>query len=75
MKDTSFKLRSYAMADLASAYSPDVQARSAVRIMRDWINLNSDLCKELALHGYSSKQRYLTPLQVRTIVHYLGEPG
>ena len=39
-----------------------------------WVGVNPELKAELQGNGWRKGKKMLTPLQVRTIVQYLGEP-
>jgi len=39
-----------------------------------WVGVNPELKTELQGNGWREGKKMLTPLQVRTIVQYLGEP-
>ncbi|MDI9312372.1 MAG: DUF4248 domain-containing protein, partial [Limnohabitans sp.] len=49
--------------------------KSASKQLRIWININTRLSRRLLDCGYISKQRIITPAQVKIIVEELGEPG
>lgn len=70
-----FEVRSYTKKELALAYFPDVTDPHIAtnRLMR-WIVRNTELMEELRKHGYQKNFRFFTPVQVRLIVYYLGEP-
>lgn len=69
-----FKLRTYGWQELAMLYAEDITPTSATKRLSNWIQQNSKLQEELAETGWHKGQRVLTPLQVQTIVKYLGEP-
>lgn len=69
-----FMIRSYSKAELACLYNPTISAQAARRQLRRWIQLCVPLCRELeALHTAKRAHNY-SPLQVQTIVKYLGTP-
>ena len=63
-----FIIRTYTKAELAHLYNPNVCLKVA------WIVCNLPLLNELEHEGYRARNRLLSPKQVATIVHYLGEP-
>ena len=65
-----FIIRTYTKAELAHLYNPNVCLKVALQILRRWIVCNLPLLNE----GYRARNRLLSPKQVATIVHYLGEP-
>ena len=69
-----FKVKSYSKSTLAKLYNPDVSEARARRLLRSWIARNKELGNELRLLHFSPASHVLTPLQVETIVKYLGEP-
>ena len=60
-KEDSFLIRTYTKAELAHLYNPHVC-------------LNLPLLHELEQEGYRARNRLLSPKQVATIIHFLGEP-
>ena len=68
------KLRAYSKSELAQAYAPDIDGRSALNRLRYWIDFNKDLSRELLISGYRRNQKVFTVRQVELIFHYLGEP-
>jgi hypothetical protein len=72
--EENFKTRTYAFGELAKLYFPNVANKSATKQLRIWLNINSRLGKRLVDCGYISKQRILTPAQVKIIIEELGEP-
>lgn len=73
-KENSFIIRTYTKAELAHLYNPTVCLKVALQILRRWIVYNLPLLHELEEEGYRARNRLLSPRQVQTIVHYLGEP-
>ncbi len=69
-----FIIRTYTKAELAHLYNPNVCLKVALQILRRWIVYNLPLLNELEHEGYRARNRLLSPKQVATIVHYLGEP-
>ena len=69
-----FKIRSYGWQELAILYAPALTPESAGKRLSSWIRFNPKLTHELQESGWKKGQRVLTPLQVRIIIQYLGEP-
>lgn len=75
MNELTFRIRPYSKRELAMLYFPYTKnGESAVKNLHNLMHRNPDLMKELAETRYHSRCRMLTPLQVRIIVRYLGEP-
>lgn len=68
------KIATYTLTELSEMYFPNSTQRSALNQLKRWINYNNQLLSALEQKGYQSKQRYLTPAQVKLIIEYLGEP-
>ena len=64
----NFKIRTYGWQELAILYAPDLTPESAGKRLSSWIRFNPKQS------GWKKGQRVLTPLQVRIIIQYLGEP-
>ena len=64
-KEDSFLIRTYTKAELAHLYNPHVCLKVAY---------NLPLLHELEQEGYRARNRLLSPKQVATIIHFLGEP-
>lgn len=69
-----FKIRTYGWQELAILYALDLTPESAGKRLSSWIRFNPKLTHELQESGWKKGQRVLTPLQVRIIIQYLGEP-
>lgn len=69
-----FKMKSYGWQELAVLYGADLTPESAGKRLANWVWANPSLSRELQLRGWQKGKRTLTPLQVETIVHFLGEP-
>ena len=69
-----FEVRSYGWQELAVLYGPDLMPASAGKRLSQWVGVNPELKTELQGNGWRKGKKMLTPLQVRTIVQYLGEP-
>lgn len=63
------------MSDLAQAYFPRSTPRSAGIQLHRWIELNTELKRELERLHFKPRQRALTPMQHDAILRHLGEPG
>lgn len=66
--------KSYSLKELALLYGPDLKPESAGKRFAIWIKSNTSLYLELQRNGWKKGARFFTPLQVETIVNYLGEP-
>lgn len=65
----------YSKTELAQAYFPNtMNPDTARRNLSRWIKMNPKLMAELKEYGYYEHQKILTPMQVRIIYNYLGEP-
>ena len=69
-----FRTGFYGVKELALCYFPNSVPASASIQLKRWIRNNTNLSLELENAGYTSGQKLLTPLQVKIIVQYLGEP-
>ena len=69
-----FEVRSYGGQELAVFYGLDLMPASAGKRLSKWMGINPELKTELQGNGWRKVKKMLTPLQVRTIVQYLGEP-
>ena len=69
-----FEVRSYGGQELAVFYGLDLMPASAGKRLSKWMGINPELKTELQGNGRRKGKKMLTPLQVRTIVQYLGEP-
>lgn len=74
MNKDKFKTKTYGWQELAILYAPDLTPESAGKRLSAWVRFNQDLYHALEQIGWRKGQRVLTPLQVKTIVGYLGEP-
>ena len=72
--EENFKIRTYSFGELAILYFPHITSKSASKQLRIWININTRLSRRLLDCGYISKQRIITPAQVKIIIEELGEP-
>ncbi len=72
---TSFPIRTYSKAELAMLYCPNQCVTLALSSLYRWMKLNTSLMAELQSVGYYKYRHSFTPLEVRIIVKYLGEPG
>ncbi len=69
MKDEKFEIRFYGKSELAMMYFPQLDKRSALKRLREYLRASSDLRSLLHVRGC-----YYTPKQVRKIVDIVGEP-
>lgn len=60
--------------EVAFQYAPELGERGARQRLAAWIRYNPRLERALERAGYRKQQRVLTPLQVKIIYRYLGEP-
>lgn len=73
MQINDFTIRAYGFQELALLYFPNSAPKSASAQLKKWIS-HPFLMEKLALAGYRSGQKILTPRQVALIVGHLGEP-
>lgn len=69
-----FEIKAYGKSELAMMYMPHLMPSSALRTLNNWIGRNHELQQALKHAGWTLKTHILTPLQVRIITEYLGEP-
>jgi hypothetical protein len=72
--EENFKIRTYTKVELAGLYNPGMCISGALRTLARWISGNKALVAELSRLEYNHRNRIFTPMQVRVIVGYLGEP-
>ena len=72
--EQAFQVRTYGMQELALCYFANSIPASATCQLKKWIQHNEKLSVELQNTGYCKGQKLFTPLQVKIIVQYLGEP-
>ena len=72
--EETFKIRAYGYSELAQLYFPHITKKSASVQLNRWIKRNEKLDESLIKVGFQSGQKIFTPLQVKTIIDYLGEP-
>lgn len=72
--DVIFKIKSYGWQELAILYAPGITPRAATQRLTFWVMNNPDLAASLKGKGWVKGQHLLTPVQVKMIVNYLGEP-
>ena len=70
----TFKLQSYAKAELAMLYSPHSEQTTAVQNLYRWMKRNRELMKELNEMGYNKYRHCFLRQEVGVIIKYLGEP-
>lgn len=64
----------FTKGELAQAYLPGIDPRSAVNRLMAWVKRNAELMQDLQATGYYATQKYFSPRQVEILVAYLGEP-
>lgn len=72
--DKCFVIRVYSKEELAMLYNPGKCLTPALQCFYRWIRMNSKLMEELEAVGYNKHRHSFTPLEVRLIIKYLGEP-
>ncbi|RHR54931.1 DUF4248 domain-containing protein [Parabacteroides sp. AF17-28] len=72
--DGIFKIKSFGWQELAILYAPGITPRAATQRLTMWVKNNQNLAESLKEKGWIKGQRLLTPVQVKLIVDYLGEP-
>jgi hypothetical protein len=72
--ENSFKIRSYGYSELAQLYFPNVAKKSASVQLRRWIIKNKKLSSTLFEAGFIPGQKLFSPLQVKSMIDFLGEP-
>jgi hypothetical protein len=60
--------------ELALAYNPDITPKRAWQKLQSWIDYNKPLTKALQKAGYNPRRRSFTPMEVKLIFDFLGEP-
>ena len=70
----SFKLQSYAKAELALLYSPKSEVATALQNLYRWMKRNQSLMSELESVGYNKYRHSFLKQEVGIIIKYLGEP-
>ena len=69
-----FNITSYGFGELAEAYYPDDDYRTALRLFNKDLHGTRGLWRALQATGFKDYTKVLTRSQVQTIVKYLGEP-
>ncbi|WP_319504711.1 DUF4248 domain-containing protein [Bacteroides graminisolvens] len=69
-----FRIKAYYKADLAMLYNPDMLLASSMRKLRNWIQKNEDLYRQMYEGNEGKNDHCYTRRQVELIVSYLGEP-
>ena len=59
---------------LAMAYCPAIVYSPALKKLNQWIRTNTELLAYLAATGYVLTRHCFTPLLVKLLYYYLGEP-
>lgn len=65
---------SLSWTELALAYAPELSESAARRRLHEWLHISPELMARLQATGFRSRQRVLTPKQVKIIMEHLGEP-
>ncbi len=74
-ENKEFAIRSYTKAELARKYFPEARSTSvATHHLMRWINRCPELMEQLHGLHYVTTQRLFSPLEVKLIIQYLGEP-
>lgn len=68
------KIKSYAKSELALLYFPDSDLHVALNRLNAWIRRCPPLIEALAAVYQARHTKFFSPLAVRLIVEYLGEP-
>lgn len=74
MIQNELQMQAFSFQELAIAYAPALSVGSAVNRLSRWIRQREGLIEDLLLAGWESRSKQFTPMQVRIIVAYLGEP-
>ncbi|MDE6348637.1 MAG: DUF4248 domain-containing protein [Bacteroides sp.] len=69
-----FELRSYGKRELAAKFNPQIDGRSALKLLNRWIKEKPGLSDALERAGLSTCAKCYTPLQVKLIIEALGAP-
>ena len=69
-----FRIHAYSKEELAMLYNPTYCISNAIYTLAAWIRHNKALKGELEKVGYYKYRRTFTPLEVKVLVKYLGEP-
>lgn len=72
--EKEFDLHGYGKSQLALAYNPEMDEKSAVRKLNRWIKGKPGLSEELGRTGLKPCAKCYTPAQVRLIIEALGAP-
>lgn len=72
--EEEFKIRAYGFGELAQLYFPYLSKRCASAQLRNWIKENPKLISELESVGFYFGKKILSPLIVKIIVEFFGEP-
>ena len=74
MNPKEFSIRSYPKSELALLYFPDATPHVALNRLNAWISRCQPLTEALSAVYQARHAKYFSPLTVRLIVEYLGEP-
>lgn len=72
--EKTFVIRVYSKEELALLYNPGKCVTPALLCFYRWMRMNRKLMDELESVGYNKFRHSFTPLEVRIIIKYLGEP-
>jgi len=72
--EKEFVIRSYSYCELAMLYFPNSTKKSASVQMGRWIRRSLKLREQLKEIGFNKGIKILTPLQVKLIIEYFGQP-
>ena len=74
MNQKEFSIRSYPKSELALLYFPDATPHVALNRLNAWIHRCQPLTEALSAVYQARHAKFFSPLAVRLIVEYLGEP-
>jgi hypothetical protein len=72
--EKEFVIRSYSYCELAMLYFPNSTKKSASAQLGRWIRRSLKLREQLKEIGFNKGIKILTPLQVKLIIEYYGQP-
>ena len=74
MTTSTFTIKSYPKSELALLYFPGSDPHVALNRLNSWIKRCPPLVEALSACYQGRYAKYFTPMAVRLIVEYLGEP-
>ena len=74
MNANELQIQGCSFQELAISYAPALSVGSAVNRLSRWIRESEGLIDDLTLVGWGPRSKQFTPMQVRIIIAYLGEP-